>query len=88
MLSTIEVGGGDCGLDAGLQHGTGEFAAFGLIGDVAGTVGAVIGVAASHLVLGFFEVGQDGVPVPADAAALTPFVVVGVMSSYIQHAVD
>src|SRR5476651_2120540 len=50
--------------------------------------GAVERVAAAALVLGFLEVRQHGIPVPADAAALAPLIVIGVMPAYIYHAVD
>ena len=43
---------------------------------------------AALVVLGLAEIRQDGVVVPALAAALAPFVVVGVVAAHVDHAVD
>src|ERR1700678_3841580 len=89
LLGAIEVGvGWNPGLLAGRQNGLGEFALRGLIGDMERAAGAMVFVSAAGLVLGFFEVGQDGVPVPAGAASLAPVVIVGVIPTYIHHAID
>jgi len=89
LLSAVEVGVfRDARLYAGLKHGFRQFAFLCLVGDVQRATGAVECVGAASLVLGFLEVRQHGIPVPADAAALTPLVVVAVVATDIQHAVD
>ena len=89
LLGAVEIWvRGDAGLDASLQHGFRKFAFLGLIGDVQRAAGAVECVGASCLVLGFLEVGQHRIPIPAGAAALAPLIVVGVIPAYIHQAVD
>jgi hypothetical protein len=56
--------------------------------DLQGPAGTVKLVAAALVVLGFLEVGQDRVVVPAVAAALAPLVIVGGVAAHIDHAVD
>ena len=59
-----------------------------MVGDFQRPAGAVEVVGAARIVLGALEVGQHRVVVPALAAALAPFVVVGGVAAHIDHAVD
>ncbi len=65
-----------------------QFALLGLVGHLQRAADAVERVGAAGLVLRLLEVRQHRIPVPADAAALAPFVVIAVMAADIDHAVD
>ena len=89
LLGAIEVGiARDAGLFGGGQHGFGQFVALAVVRHVQRTAGAVEFIGPTGLVFGFPEEREDGVPVPALAPALAPFVVVGVVAANIDHAVD
>ena len=89
LLRAVEIGvAGEAGFLAGVQHRIGQFEAAGLVGDGQRAAGRVVVIGAARLVLGFLEVGENRIPVPADAAALAPLVVVGVVAADIDHAVD
>ena len=70
------------------QHRLGEFELRRLVRHGQGPAGGVEFVGAPGLVLRFLEERQDAVPIPALAAPLAPFVVVGVVATDIDHTVD
>ena len=89
LLRAVEVRiARDAGLHRSLQHRVRQLEPARLVGDVQRPADAVEFVAAAGLVLRLLEVRQHGIPVPAFAAALPPFVVVGVAAAHIDHAVD
>src|SRR5947208_11480213 len=59
-------------LDSGVDKSVGQFPADRLVDDAQRPAGAMRRAGAALLVLGFFEIGQDTVPIPAGAAALPP----------------
>ena len=89
LLRAVEVRiARNAGLHARLQHRVGQFES----GQADRTRAAARRRRGTRrrrgLVLGLLEVRQNGIPVPALAAALAPFVVVAVMAAHIHHAVD
>src|SRR5262245_5462451 len=58
------------------------------IRDVQRATDAVQGARTALLVLGLLEKGKHAVPVPADAAPLTPLVVILRVTAQVDHAVD
>ena len=89
LVGAVEVGiVGNARLDGGVVHRLGERRLPGMVGDLERPAGAVELVAAADIVLGLLEVGQHRIVVPALAAALAPFVVVGGVAAHVDHAVD
>ena len=89
LLRAVEVGiARNAGLHARLHHGIGKLEAARLIRHIQRPADAVELIGAVGLVLGLLEVRQNGIPIPSLAAALPPFIVVGVMAAHIHHAVD
>ena len=79
---------GDAGLLASLQQGFGDFPFVRLVGHAQRAARTVVFIGAAFIVLGFAEVGQDGLVVPAFVAELTPLVVIGRVAAHVDHAVD
>ena len=89
LLRAIEVRvARDAGLEAGLEQQLADFPLIRLVGDTQRTAAAMEFARAAFVVLGLAEIRQDEVVVPALAAALAPFVVVGVVAAHVDHAVD
>src|SRR5205807_2440740 len=76
------------GLDPRGNESIGQFPADRLVHDAQRPAGAVCCARAALLVLGFLEIGQHAVPIPAGAAALPPEIVIGRVAAHIDHAVD
>src|SRR5260370_896381 len=84
LLAVVEIAiGRQPSLYCGSDKGVSQFPADRLIRDTQGPANAMRRVGAALLVLGFLEVGQHAVPVPADAAALAPQIVVGRIAAHI-----
>src|SRR5262249_46826629 len=89
LLGAIEVGGGgNAGLERGVVQGAGERRLPAVVLHLERPADAVELIAAALVILGFLEVREDGVVVPAVAAALAPLVIVGGVAAHIDHAVD
>ena len=76
------------GLDRGVVHGLGECRLPRMVLHLERPAGTVEVAAAARVVLRTLEVGQHRVVVPAFAAALAPFVVIGGVAAHVDHAVD
>src|SRR5207245_337977 len=84
LLGAVEVGrGGNAGFERGIVQGAGEGGLPAMVLHLHRATDAVELIAAALVVLGFLEVGEDRVIVPAVAAALAPFVIVGGVAAHI-----
>src|SRR3546814_2427610 len=77
--------GGNTGLDRRLDQRLRQRRLPAVIGDAQRPADTVMLAFAPRLVLGLAEEGQDGVPVPALAAALPPAVIVGRRAANVDH---
>src|SRR5690349_21336222 len=89
LLGTVEIAvARNAGLHTSLQDRIGQLELRRLIADIQWTADPMILIGAAGLIFSFLEERQDGIPVPALAATLTPFIVVAVIATNVHHAID